>query len=75
LGCDPVWCGVLVMLLIETAMITPPAGINPFVVRSRQPSRRACFLFDGRGPRARWMGASNVAGEKQWPTCRLINTA
>jgi len=30
-GFDPVWFGVLIMLLIETAMITPPVGINLFI--------------------------------------------
>ena len=33
LGYDPIWFGVLIMLLIETAMITPPVGINLFVVQ------------------------------------------
>ena len=33
LGFDPVWFGILIMLLIETAMITPPVGINLFVVQ------------------------------------------
>lgn len=33
LGFDPVWFGILVILLIETAMITPPVGINLFVVQ------------------------------------------
>ncbi len=33
LGFDPVWFGVLIMLLIETAMITPPVGINLYVVQ------------------------------------------
>jgi TRAP-type C4-dicarboxylate transport system permease large subunit len=32
-GFDPVWFGVLIMLLIETAMITPPVGINLYVVQ------------------------------------------
>ena len=32
LGFDPVWFGVLVMLLIETALITPPVGVNLYVV-------------------------------------------
>jgi C4-dicarboxylate transporter, DctM subunit len=32
-GFDPVWFGVLIMLLVETAMITPPVGINLFVVQ------------------------------------------
>jgi tripartite ATP-independent transporter DctM subunit len=33
LGFDPVWFGILIMLLIETAMITPPVGINLYVVQ------------------------------------------
>ncbi len=33
LGFDPVWFGVLMMLLIETALITPPVGVNLFVVQ------------------------------------------
>ena len=33
-GYDPVWFGILIMLLVETAMITPPVGINLFVVQS-----------------------------------------
>jgi tripartite ATP-independent transporter DctM subunit len=33
LGFDPVWFGILVMVLIETALITPPVGMNLFVVQ------------------------------------------
>ncbi len=33
LGYDPVWFGVLVILLIETALITPPVGLNLYVVQ------------------------------------------
>ena len=33
LGFDPVWFGIIIILLIETAMITPPVGINLFVVQ------------------------------------------
>jgi tripartite ATP-independent transporter DctM subunit len=32
-GFDPVWFGIMIILLIETAMITPPVGINLFVVQ------------------------------------------
>ncbi len=32
-GYDPVWFGILVVILIETAMITPPVGTNLFVVQ------------------------------------------
>jgi tripartite ATP-independent transporter DctM subunit len=31
-GFDPVWYGILVVLLVQTAMITPPFGINLFVI-------------------------------------------
>ena len=34
LGFDPVWFGILVILLIETALVTPPVGINLFVVQN-----------------------------------------
>lgn len=32
LGFDPVWFGVLMVLLMETGLITPPVGGNLFVV-------------------------------------------
>jgi len=32
-GVDPVWFGVLLVLLIELGQITPPFGINLFVIR------------------------------------------
>ena len=32
-GYDPVWFGILIVLLIQTAMVTPPFGINLFVIQ------------------------------------------
>ncbi len=32
-GFDPVWYGVMMMILVELAMITPPIGINLYVVQ------------------------------------------
>lgn len=32
LGFDPVWFGILVILLAEVGMVTPPVGLNVFVV-------------------------------------------
>jgi tripartite ATP-independent transporter DctM subunit len=32
-GYDPVWYGILVVLLMETALLTPPVGMNLFVVQ------------------------------------------
>jgi len=34
LGFDPVWLGILIIVLVETALITPPVGLNLFVVQS-----------------------------------------
>ncbi|MBN8955979.1 MAG: TRAP transporter large permease [Rhizobiales bacterium] len=33
-GFDPVWFGVMLVLLLELGMITPPFGINLFVIQS-----------------------------------------
>jgi C4-dicarboxylate transporter DctM subunit len=32
-GYDPVWYGILIVLLIQTAMVSPPFGINLFVIQ------------------------------------------
>jgi C4-dicarboxylate transporter DctM subunit len=34
LGYDPVWWGIVFMILMEAALITPPIGLNLFVVQS-----------------------------------------
>lgn len=33
LGIDPIWYGVLLMINLELAMITPPVGMNLFVIK------------------------------------------
>ena len=33
LGYDPVWFGIVLMILIETALVTPPIGLNIYVVQ------------------------------------------
>lgn len=39
-GFDPVWLGVVVIVLVEAALITPPVGLNLFVVQSLRPGGR-----------------------------------
>ncbi|GEO84771.1 MULTISPECIES: TRAP transporter large permease [Alphaproteobacteria] len=34
LGFDPIWFGVVVVLTLEMGLITPPVGINVFIVKS-----------------------------------------
>ena len=43
MGFDPVWFGILLMVLLETALITPPIGINLYVV---QGLRKAGAMWD-----------------------------
>ena len=38
LGFDPVWFGIVVIVLIETALVTPPVGLNLFVVQNLRKS-------------------------------------
>ncbi|MDR7093099.1 TRAP transporter large permease [Hydrogenophaga laconesensis] len=37
LGYDPVWFGILVVMVVEIGLITPPIGVNLFVIRSVMP--------------------------------------
>lgn len=32
MGYDPVWFGIIVIILVEAAMITPPVGVNLYIV-------------------------------------------
>src|SRR5690606_39150366 len=38
LGFDPVWLGIVIIILVEVALITPPVGLNLFVVQSLRKS-------------------------------------
>ena len=33
-GIDPIWFGIFFVVLIETALITPPVGMNLFVIQA-----------------------------------------
>jgi len=50
LGFDPVWFGIMIILLIETAMITPPVGINLFVVQGLRPGGDIKDVIIGAAP-------------------------
>ena len=49
-GYDPVWYGVLFVILIETAMITPPVGINLYVVQGLRKSGGINDVITGSSP-------------------------
>jgi TRAP-type C4-dicarboxylate transport system permease large subunit len=49
-GYDPIWFGVLVVILLETAMITPPVGINLYVVQGLRQRGRIDDVIIGAAP-------------------------
>lgn len=49
LGYEPVWFGVIVILLAETGMVTPPLGLNVFIV-SRESGVPPITVFKGAFP-------------------------
>lgn len=50
LGFDPVWFGVLLMVLLETALITPPIGINLYVVQGIRGRGEMMDVMKGAAP-------------------------
>ncbi|MEO1551304.1 MAG: TRAP transporter large permease [Pseudomonadota bacterium] len=50
LGFDPVWFGILLMVLLETALITPPIGINLYVVQGIRKSGAMIDVIRGALP-------------------------
>ena len=49
-GYDPVWFGILLVLLIQTAMISPPFGINLFVIHGIRGRGRLSDVEKGSAP-------------------------
>jgi len=49
-GYDPIWFGVLIIILMETAMITPPVGINLYVVQGLRKRGRIDDVIIGAAP-------------------------
>lgn len=47
LGFDPIWFGVIAVIVIEMGMITPPVGLNVFVVRSVAQNVPLSTIFAG----------------------------
>ena len=47
LGAHPIWLGILVAKTLEIGMITPPVGLNAFVLKSVVPSFSLREIFGG----------------------------
>ncbi len=47
LGFDPIWFGVIVVLVAEMGVITPPVGVNVFVIKGIAPEIPLNVIFRG----------------------------
>jgi tripartite ATP-independent transporter DctM subunit len=47
LGFDPIWFGVMIVLLGEMGVITPPVGVNVFVIKGIAPEVPLHHIFRG----------------------------
>ncbi|GEN22790.1 C4-dicarboxylate ABC transporter permease [Halomonas cupida] len=50
LGIDPVWFGIVTVLTVELGLITPPVGMNVFVIKAMAPHVGLGEIFRGVAP-------------------------
>lgn len=46
-GYDPLWFGILVVIVVELGLITPPVGMNIFIIQAQAPDVRLARLYKG----------------------------
>ena len=47
LGFDPIWFGVIIVLVVEMGVITPPVGINVYIIKGVAPDVPMGKIFKG----------------------------
>jgi C4-dicarboxylate transporter, DctM subunit len=50
LGFDPVWFGIIIVVVVQIGLISPPVGMNMFVVKSMLPGVSTATIFRGVTP-------------------------
>jgi tripartite ATP-independent transporter DctM subunit len=50
LGFDPIWFGVITVLMVEIGVITPPVGVNVYVLKGIAPDVKITDIFKGALP-------------------------
>ncbi len=50
LGYDPIWFGIVAVLTVELGLITPPMGMNIFVIKAVAPHIKLSKMFKGVAP-------------------------
>jgi TRAP-type C4-dicarboxylate transport system permease large subunit len=47
---DPIWFGVIMVIVLEVGLITPPVGLNVFVIKGAVPTVSITTIFQGVWP-------------------------
>ena len=47
LGYDPIWFGIIMVLVLEMGLISPPVGLNVFVVKGVAPNVPLGTIYKG----------------------------
>lgn len=71
LGYDPIWFGIVLMIIIEMALITPPVGMNLYVVQGVRKRGSIADVMIGSAPFVAAMFAM-VAILMAWPQLALF---
>ena len=50
MGFDPIWFGIIIVMTVELGLITPPVGMNVFVIKSVVPDVSFSTIFRGVSP-------------------------
>ncbi|MGI9449909.1 MAG: TRAP transporter large permease subunit, partial [Geminicoccaceae bacterium] len=49
-GYDPLWFGIIVVIVVELGLITPPVGMNIFIIQAQAPGINLGQLYKGITP-------------------------
>jgi len=47
MGFDLIWFGIVMVMVVEISLITPPIGLNVFVIKSMLPDVPLSAIFKG----------------------------
>ena len=50
LGFDSIWYGIIIVILVELALLTPPVGINLYILRGLRPAFSLGYVIRGAVP-------------------------
>lgn len=48
LGFDPIWFGIIIVMVVELGLITPPVGMNVFIIKGMAPEVPLSKIYKGK---------------------------